>query len=94
MSGIIEALFSGISTAFSQLDSIEGFLFRCKSTILQPSHVFSGLKDVPKQFWQKQEVFLAQNLFEVEGKAACGFIEPSTDLIPLHASDKKDSDLL
>ena len=38
-------------------------------------------------------MFLTLNLFAVEGKAACSFIEPSTDLIPLHASDKKESDL-
>ena len=79
-----------ISTVFSLLDSNEGFLFRCKSTILQQSHAVSGFKDVPKQFWQKQEVFLTYNLLGVEGKAACSFIEPSTDLIPLHASDKKE----
>ena len=93
MSGTTAASFSGISSAFSLLDSIEGFLYRCKSVILQPSHAVSGLKDVPKQFSQKQEVFLTHNLFEVEGKAACSFIKPSADLIPLHASNKKESNL-
>ena len=75
------------------LDNNEGFLFCCKSTIRQPSHAVSGLKDVPKQFWQKEEVFLTDNLFEIEGKTACSFVEPSTDLIPLHASDTKESHL-
>ena len=46
------------------LDNNEGFLFCCKSTIRQPSHAVSGLKDVPKQFWQKQEVFLTENCLE------------------------------
>ena len=45
------AWFSGILTAFS--GPIGGFLFRCKSIIFQPSYAVSGLKDVPKQFWQK-----------------------------------------
>ena len=89
----IAASFSSISTAFSLLDSIEGFLFRCKSTIPQPSHAVSGLKNVLKQSWQKQEVFLTRNFFGVVGKAACSLIEPSTDLILLHTSDKKESDL-
>ena len=66
ISETIEVSFSGITTAFSLLDSIEGFLFRYKSTILLPLYAVSGLKDVSKQFWQKQEVFLAYNLFRVE----------------------------
>ena len=80
-------------TVFSLLDSIEEFLFRYKSSILQPSHAVSGLKDVPKQFRQKQEVLLTLNLFGVEGKAACSFVEPSADLIPLHAFDIKEINL-
>ena len=93
MSGTIAISFSGISTAFSLLDSVERFLFLYKSTILQPSHAVSGLKNIPKQFGQKQEVFLTHNLFGVERKASCSFVEPSTDLIPLHASDEKKSNL-
>ena len=61
----ITASFFAISTDFSLLDSIEGFLFHCKPTILQPSHAVSGLKDVPKEFWRKQEVFLTHSLFGV-----------------------------
>ena len=38
-------------------------------------------------------MFLTYHLFGVERKAACSFIEPSIDLIPLHASNKKESDL-
>ena len=93
MSGTIAASFFDISTAFSLLDGIEGFLFCCKSTILQPSYAASGLKDVPKQLRQKQEVFFNHNLSGIERKAACSFIKPSTDLILLNASDKKENDL-
>ena len=94
MSGTIATSFSGISKAFSLLDSVERFLFRYKSTILQPSHAVKiGLKNIPKQFGQKQEVFLTHNLFGVERKASCSFVEPSTNLIPLHASDEEKSNL-
>ena len=50
MPGTIAVLFSSIQTAFSLLHSIKGFLFRCKSTILQPSYAVSGLKDVQNNF--------------------------------------------
>ena len=79
ISETIEVSFSGITTAFSLLDSIEGFLFRYKSTILLPLYAVAGLKDVSKQFWQKQEVFLAYNLFRVEKISACSFLKTSTD---------------
>ena len=92
MSRTIAASFSGIPIAFSLLDSIDGFLICCKSTILQPSHAVSGLKD-PKQFCQKQEVFFTHNLFVIEGKAACNFIEPPTDSVPLYYINENESEL-
>ena len=88
----ITASFSGVSIAFSLLHSIKRFVFRSKSTILQPLLAVSGVKleDVPIFFWWKQELFPTHNLFSVEGKGACSFIEISTDL---HGSDKKENNL-
>ena len=51
--------------------------------------LFQAWKVIQNNFDKKQEVLLTQ----IEEKTACSFIVPSTNLIPLHASDKKESDV-
>ena len=53
--------------------------------------LFQTWKMFQNNFDKNKKCSLPTILFEVEGKTADNFIVPSTDLIPLHASDKESN---
>ena len=68
MSATIPVSFSGIQTAFSLLHTIKGFLFHCKSTILQPLHAVSSLKDFQNNFDKNEKCSSPTICLEMSGE--------------------------